>query len=44
LSEVVLQLAIGEVAQRVGFTLEEIRDLLGSRDQPAHRRISEWRM
>jgi DNA-binding transcriptional MerR regulator len=33
------RLAIIDAAQRVGFTLEEIRDLLGSRDQPAHERL-----
>jgi DNA-binding transcriptional MerR regulator len=34
-------LAIIDAAQRVGFTLEEIRDLLGSRDQPAHERLRQ---
>jgi DNA-binding transcriptional MerR regulator len=41
-SEAVLgRLAIIDAAQRVGFTLDEIRDLLGSRDQPAHERLRE---
>jgi DNA-binding transcriptional MerR regulator len=35
------RLAIIDAAQRVGFTLEEIRDLLGSRDQPAHERLRQ---
>jgi MerR family redox-sensitive transcriptional activator SoxR len=39
--EVFRRLAIIDAAQRVGFTLEEIRDLLGSRDQPAHERLRE---
>lgn len=34
-------LAIIDTAQRVGFTLDEIRDLLGSRDQPAHERLRQ---
>jgi DNA-binding transcriptional MerR regulator len=34
-------LAIIDAAQRVGFTLEEIRDLLGSRDEPAHERLRQ---
>lgn len=33
------RLAIIDAAQRVGFSLEEIRDLLGSRDGPAHERL-----
>jgi DNA-binding transcriptional MerR regulator len=37
--DVFRRLAIIDAAQRVGFTLEEIRDLLGSRDQPAHERL-----
>ena len=39
--DVIRRLAIIDAAQRVGFTLEEIRDLLGSRDQPAHERLRE---
>jgi MerR family transcriptional regulator, redox-sensitive transcriptional activator SoxR len=39
--DVVRWLAIIDAAQRVGFTLEEIRDLLGSRDQPAHERLRQ---
>jgi MerR family redox-sensitive transcriptional activator SoxR len=39
--EVFRRLAIIDAAQRVGFTLEEIRDLLGSRDQPAHERLRQ---
>ena len=35
------RLAIIDAAQRVGFTLEEIRDLLGSREQPAHERLRQ---
>lgn len=34
-------LAIIDAAQRVGFTLEEIRDLLGSRDELAHERLRD---
>ena len=37
--EVFRRLAIIDAAQRVGFTLEEIRDLLGSREEPAHERL-----
>jgi MerR family transcriptional regulator, redox-sensitive transcriptional activator SoxR len=33
------RLAIIEAAQRVGFSLEEIRELLGSRDLGAHERL-----
>ncbi len=33
------RLAIIDAAQRVGSSLEEIRDLLGSRDGPAHERL-----
>jgi MerR family redox-sensitive transcriptional activator SoxR len=36
---VLRRLAIIDAAQRVGFSLEEIHDLLGSRDGPAHERI-----
>jgi DNA-binding transcriptional MerR regulator len=39
--EVLHRLAIVDDAQRVGFTLDEIRDLLGSRDQPAHERLRQ---
>ncbi len=39
--EVLRRLAIIDAAQRVGFTLEEIRDLLGSRDEPAHERLRQ---
>jgi MerR family transcriptional regulator, redox-sensitive transcriptional activator SoxR len=38
---VLRRLAIIDAAQRVGFTLEEIRELLGSRDLPAHERLRE---
>jgi DNA-binding transcriptional MerR regulator len=37
--EVFRRLAIIDAAQRVGFTLVEIRDLLGSRDELAHERL-----
>lgn len=40
-ADVLSRLAIIDAAQRVGFTLEEIRDLLGSRDQPAHERLRQ---
>jgi MerR family redox-sensitive transcriptional activator SoxR len=39
--EVLRRLAIIDAAQRVGFTLAEIRDLLGSRDETAHERLRE---
>jgi DNA-binding transcriptional MerR regulator len=39
--DVFRRLAIIDAAQRVGFTLEQIRDLLGSRDQPAHERLRQ---
>jgi MerR family redox-sensitive transcriptional activator SoxR len=39
--EVLRRLAIIDAAQRVGFTLEEIRDLLGSRDELAHERLRQ---
>ena len=42
--EVFRRLAIIDAAQRVGFTLEEIRDLLGSRDELAHERLRELAM
>jgi DNA-binding transcriptional MerR regulator len=38
---VLCRLAIIEAAQRVGSTLDEIRDLLGSRDDPAHQRLRQ---
>ncbi len=40
-AEVLRRLAIIDAAQRVGFTLDQIRDLLGSRDQPAHERLRQ---
>jgi MerR family redox-sensitive transcriptional activator SoxR len=36
---VLRRLAIIDAAQHVGFSLEEIKDLLGSRDGPAHERL-----
>src|ERR1700744_6022984 len=39
--EILRRLAIIDAAQRVGFTLHEIRDLLGSRDELAHERLRE---
>jgi DNA-binding transcriptional MerR regulator len=39
--DVFRRLAIVDAAQRVGFTLEEIRDLLGSRDEVAHERLRQ---
>ncbi len=39
--EVLRRLAIIDAAQRVGFTLEEIGDLLGSREEPAHERLRQ---
>ena len=33
------RLGIIDAAQRVGFSLDEIKDLLGSRDGPAHERL-----
>jgi DNA-binding transcriptional MerR regulator len=39
--DVLRRLTIVDAAQRVGFTLDEIRDLLGARDQPAHERLRE---
>jgi MerR family transcriptional regulator, redox-sensitive transcriptional activator SoxR len=38
---VLRQLAIIDAAQRVGFTLDEIRELLGSRDRPALERVRQ---
>jgi DNA-binding transcriptional MerR regulator len=39
--DVLRRLAIIDAAQRVGFTLEEIRHLLGSRDELAHERLRQ---
>ena len=39
--QVLRRLAIVDAAQRVGFTLDEIRELLGSRDRSAHDRLRE---
>jgi MerR family transcriptional regulator, redox-sensitive transcriptional activator SoxR len=39
--DVFRRLAIIDAAQRVGFTLEEISDLLGSRDVVAHERLRQ---
>ena len=39
--DVFRRLAIIDAAQRVGFTLEEVRDLLGSRDGLAHERLRQ---
>jgi len=39
--EVLRRLEIIDAAQRVGFTLGEIRDLLGSRDGLAHERLRQ---
>ena len=39
--DVFRRLALIDAAQRVGFTLEEIRHLLGSRDGLAHERLRE---
>ena len=39
--EVLRRLEIIDAAQRVGFTLEEIRDLLGARDEVAHERLRQ---
>jgi DNA-binding transcriptional MerR regulator len=33
------RLAIIDAAQRVGFNLDQVKDLLGSRDGPAHERL-----
>jgi DNA-binding transcriptional MerR regulator len=38
---VLRRLAIIDAAQRVGFSLEEIHDLLGSRHGPAHERLRQ---
>jgi DNA-binding transcriptional MerR regulator len=40
-ADVLRRLGIIDAAQRVGFTLDEISDLLGSRDQPAHERLRQ---
>ncbi len=39
--DVVRRLAIIDAAQRVGFTLQEIGQLLGSREEPAHERLRQ---
>ena len=39
--DVLRRLAIIDASQRVGFTLEEIGDLLGSRDELAHERLRQ---
>ena len=39
--DVLRMLALIDAAQRVGFTLDEIRDLLAPRDEPAHERLRE---
>ena len=39
--DVFRRLGLIDAAQGVGFTLDEIRDLLGSRDQPAHERLRQ---
>ncbi len=39
--DVLRRLAIVDAAQRVGFTLEEISELLGSRDEVAHERLRQ---
>jgi MerR family redox-sensitive transcriptional activator SoxR len=39
--DILRRLAIIDAAQRVGFTLDEIRDLLGSREEPAHERLRQ---
>ena len=42
--DVFRRLAIIDAAQRVGFTLEEISDLRGSRDELAHERLRQLAM
>jgi MerR family redox-sensitive transcriptional activator SoxR len=37
--EVLRRLAIIDAAQRVGFTLDEVSELLGPRSEPAHERL-----
>src|ERR1700757_2357302 len=39
--DVFRRVGIIDAAQRVGFTLEEVRDLLGSRDGLAHERLRQ---
>ena len=39
--DVLRRLAIIDAAQRIGFSLDEIGDLLGSRDRPAHERLRQ---
>lgn len=39
--QVLRRLTIVDAAQRVGFTLDEIRELLGSREQPAQERLRQ---
>ena len=39
--EVLRRLAIIDAAQRVGFTLNEVSELLGPRSEPAHERLRE---
>jgi DNA-binding transcriptional MerR regulator len=39
--DVFRRLAVIDAAQCVGFTLEEISDLLGSRGEPAHERLRQ---
>jgi MerR family transcriptional regulator, redox-sensitive transcriptional activator SoxR len=39
--DIVRRLGIIDAAQRVGFSLNEIHDLLGARDQPAHERLRQ---
>jgi DNA-binding transcriptional MerR regulator len=39
--DAIRRLRIIDAAQRVGFSLDEIGDLLGSRDQPAHERLRQ---
>ena len=43
-ADVFRRLAIIDAAQRVRFTLEEISDLLGSRDELAHERLRQLAM
>ena len=40
-SDVLRRLAMIDAAQRVGFGLDEIRELLGSRDELAHERLRQ---
>src|SRR6202043_1787809 len=41
LPDVLRRLAIIDAAQRMGFTLDDIRELLGSRKEPAHERLRQ---